>query len=161
MLRDPIGVVSVITPWNFPFLIVSQKLPFALAAGCTTVVKPAEVTSGTTVLLGEILQEAGIPPGVVNILVGKGSVVGDLMVQHPAVDMVSFTGSTLIGKGAVAKAAGTLKKVSMELGGKNPQIVFADCDWDAALDAAVFGIYFNAGQCCNSVKPIAGAARHR
>jgi betaine-aldehyde dehydrogenase len=150
VLRDPVGVVSVITPWNFPFLIVSQKLPFALAAGCTTVVKPAEVTSGTTVLLGEILQEAGVPPGVVNILVGKGSVVGDLMVRHPAVDMVSFTGSTLVGKAAVAKAAGTLKKVSMELGGKNPQIVFADCDWDAALDAAVFGIYFNAGQCCNS-----------
>ena len=150
VLRDPIGVVSIITPWNFPFLIVSQKLPFALAAGCTTVVKPAEVTSGTTVLLGEILQEAGIPPGAVNILVGTGPVVGDLLVRHPAVDMVSFTGSTLVGKAAVAKAAGTAKKVSMELGGKNPQIVFADCDWDAALDAAVFGIYFNAGQCCNS-----------
>lgn len=150
VLREPIGVVSIITPWNFPFLIVSQKLPFALAAGCTTVVKPAEVTSGTTVMLGEILQAAGVPSGVVNILVGRGSVVGEVMVTHADVDMLSFTGSTAIGKQAVAKSAQTLKKVSMELGGKNPQIIFPDCDWDAAVDAAVFGIFFNAGQCCNS-----------
>ncbi len=150
VLRDPVGVVSIITPWNFPFLIVSQKLPFALAAGCTAVVKPAEVTSGTTVLLGEILQAAGLPAGVVNILVGRGSVIGDVMVTHPDVDMLSFTGSTGVGKQAVAKSAATLKKVSMELGGKNPQVVFADCDWDAAVDAAVHGIFFNAGQCCNS-----------
>ena len=150
VLRDPIGVVSVITPWNFPFLIVSQKLPFAMAAGCTAVVKPAEVTSGTTVMLGQILIDAGVPPGVVNILVGRGSVVGDVMVTHRDVDMLSFTGSTSVGKAAVAKSAATLKKVSMELGGKNPQIIFADCDWDAAVDAAVYGIYFNAGQCCNS-----------
>jgi len=135
ILRDPIGVVSVITPWNFPFLIVSQKLPFALAAGCTAVVKPAEVTSGTTVMLGQILIDAGMPP---------------VLVTHVDVDMLSFTGSTGVGKAAVAKSAATLKKVSMELGGKNPQIVFADCDWDAAVDSAVYGIFFNAGQCCNS-----------
>jgi len=150
VLREPIGVVSVITPWNFPFLIVSQKLPFALAAGCTAVVKPAEVTSGTTVMLGEILVAAGVPAGAVNIVVGPGSTVGEVLVTHPDVDMLSFTGSTAIGKRAVAQSAATLKKVSMELGGKNPQIVFADCDWDAAVDAVVFGIYFNAGQCCNS-----------
>jgi len=150
VLRDPVGVVSVITPWNFPFLIVSQKLPFALAAGCTAVVKPAEVTSGTTVMLGQILIDAGVPAGAVNILVGRGSIVGEVLVTHPDVDMLSFTGSTAVGKAAVAKSAATLKKVSMELGGKNPQIVFADCDWDAAVDAAVYGIYFNAGQCCNS-----------
>jgi acyl-CoA reductase-like NAD-dependent aldehyde dehydrogenase len=150
VLREPIGVVSVITPWNFPFLIVSQKLPFALAAGCTAVVKPAEVTSATTVILGRILLEAGLPRGVANILVGPGSVVGDVLVTHPMVDMLSFTGSTAIGKQAVAKSAQTLKKVSMELGGKNPQMVFPDCDWDAAMDAVVHGIYFNAGQCCNS-----------
>ena len=150
VLRDPIGVVSVITPWNFPFLIVSQKLPFALAAGCTAVVKPAEVTSGSTLMLGQILIDAGVPAGAVNILVGRGSVVGEVMVTHPDVDMLSFTGSTAVGKAAVAKSAATLKKVSMELGGKNPQIIFADCDWDAAVDAAVYGIYFNAGQCCNS-----------
>ena len=150
VLRDPVGVVSIITPWNFPLLIVSQKLPFALAAGCTTVVKPAEVTSGTTVMLGEICVAAGVPAGVVNNLVGLGSVVGDVLVTHPDVDMLSFTGSTTVGKQAVAKSAQTLKKVSMELGGKNPQIVFADCDWDAAVDATVYGICFNAGQCCNS-----------
>lgn len=150
VLRDPIGVVSIITPWNFPFLIVSQKLPFALAAGCTAVVKPAEVTSGTTVMLGQILLDAGMPAGAVNILVGRGSVIGDVMVTHADVDMLSFTGSTAVGKAAVAKSANTLKKVSMELGGKNPQIIFADCDWDAAVDAAVYGIFFNAGQCCNS-----------
>jgi betaine-aldehyde dehydrogenase len=149
-LREPIGVVGIITPWNFPFLIVSQKLPFALAAGCTAVVKPSEVTSGTTLMLGEILLAAGCPEGVVNIVVGHGNVVGDVLVSHPDVDMLSFTGSTAVGKAAVAKSAQTLKKVSMELGGKNPQIVFPDCDWDAALDAAVFGVYFNAGQCCNS-----------
>lgn len=150
VLRDPIGVVSIITPWNFPFLIVSQKLPFALAAGCTAVVKPSEFTSGTTLMLGQILMEAGVPSGAVNILVGLGHVVGDVMVSHAEVDMISFTGSTAVGKAAAAKAAATLKKVSMELGGKNPQIVFSDCDWDAAVDAAVYGIYFNAGQCCNS-----------
>ncbi len=150
VLREPIGVVSVITPWNFPFLIVSQKLPFALAAGCTAVVKPAEVTSATTVMLGEILVACGMPAGVVNILVGRGSVIGDTLVSHADVDMLSFTGSTVVGKAAVAKSASTLKKVSMELGGKNPQIVFADADFDAAVDAAVYGICFNAGQCCNS-----------
>lgn len=150
VLREPIGVVSIITPWNFPFLIVSQKLPFALAAGCTTVVKPSEATSGTTVMLGDILMAAGVPPGVVNILTGQGRVVGEVMVSHHYVDMLSFTGSTQVGKQAVAKSAQTLKKVSMELGGKNPQIVFADCDWEAAVDATVYGIYFNAGQCCNS-----------
>ena len=150
VLRDPVGVVGIITPWNFPFLIVSQKLPFALAAGCTTVVKPAEVTSGTTVMLGEILVAAGVPAGVVNILVGRGNIVGEALVTHPDVDMLSFTGSTAVGKQAVAKSAQTLKKVSMELGGKNPQVVFADCDWDAAVDATVYGIFFNAGQCCNS-----------
>jgi betaine-aldehyde dehydrogenase len=150
VLRDPIGVVSIITPWNFPFLIVSQKLPFALAAGCTAVVKPAEVTSATTVMLGEILLAAGLPEGVANILVGTGPVVGEVLVSHPDVDMLSFTGSTAVGKSALAKSAQTLKKVSMELGGKNPQIVFPDCDWDAAVDATVFGVYFNAGQCCNS-----------
>jgi acyl-CoA reductase-like NAD-dependent aldehyde dehydrogenase len=154
VLRDPVGVVSIITPWNFPFLIVSQKLPFALAAGCTAVVKPAEVTSGTTVMLGEILIAAGLPAGAVNILVGTGPAVGEVLVTHADVDMLSFTGSTAVGKQAVAKAARTLKKVSMELGGKNPQIVFADCRddqlWDAAVDATVYGICFNAGQCCNS-----------
>ncbi|OMH29436.1 aldehyde dehydrogenase family protein [Motiliproteus sp. MSK22-1] len=150
VVREPIGVVSVITPWNFPFLIVSQKLPFALAAGCTAVVKPSELTSGTTVLLAELLKEAGLPAGAANILVGKGSEIGSTMTSHKEIDMVTFTGSSAVGKALSASAAQTLKKVALELGGKNPQIIFPDCDWDAAVDAVVFGVYFNAGECCNS-----------
>jgi betaine-aldehyde dehydrogenase len=150
VLREPIGVVSIITPWNFPFLIVAQKLPFALAAGCTTVVKPSELTSGSTLLLGEILMEAGVPEGVVNIIVGTGPEVGSVMTSHPDVDMVSFTGSTGVGKLTMASAAQHLKKVSLELGGKNPQIVFPDANLDDFIDAAVFGAYFNAGECCNA-----------
>ena len=150
VLREAIGVVSIITPWNFPFLIVGQKLPFALAAGCTTVVKPSELTSGSTLVLGEILQEAGVPDGVVNIVTGTGPEVGAVMTSHPDVDMVSFTGSTGVGKLTMTSAAQTLKKVSLELGGKNPQIVFPDADLDAFIDAAVFGAYFNAGECCNA-----------
>ncbi|MEQ9812106.1 MAG: aldehyde dehydrogenase family protein [Azospirillaceae bacterium] len=149
-LREPVGLVSIITPWNFPFLIVSQKLPFALAAGCTAVVKPSELTSASTLVLGEVLLEAGLPPGVVNIVVGHGADVGARLVDHPAVDMISFTGSTLVGRKAVAAGADTLKRVSLELGGKNGQIVFADCDLDAALDAVLFGAFFNAGECCNA-----------
>ncbi|MFV0293713.1 MAG: aldehyde dehydrogenase family protein [Paracoccus sp. (in: a-proteobacteria)] len=150
VLKEPVGVAAIITPWNFPFLIVSQKLPFALAAGCTAVVKPSEMTPSTTVILGELLVEAGLPAGVVNIVLGYGDPVGEIMSIHPDVDMVSFTGSTGVGKRIVAAAAGTLKKVSLELGGKNPQVIFPDADLDAAADAIVFGVYFNAGECCNS-----------
>ncbi len=150
VLREPIGVVGMITPWNFPLLIISQKLPFALAAGCTAVVKPSELTPGTTLRLGRILQEAGIPSGVVNIVTGFGDPVGSRLSAHPDVDMISFTGSTLVGKKIVAASQGNLKKVSLELGGKNPQIVFADADLEAALDAVVFGAYFNMGECCNA-----------
>lgn len=150
VLREPIGVVSIITPWNFPFLIVSQKLPFALAAGCTAVVKPSEMTSASTLVLGEILSEAGLPEGVVNIIVGTGPEAGAPITGHRDVDMISFTGSTRVGKLTMATAAETLKKVSLELGGKNPQIVFADADLDAVVDAVVFGANFNAGECCNA-----------
>ncbi len=150
VLKEPVGVVSIITPWNFPFLIVSQKLPFALAAGCTAVVKPSELTSSTTVILGELLVEAGIPAGVVNIVLGFGDPVGATMTVHRDIDMVSFTGSTAVGKTIVAATSSGIKKVSLELGGKNPQVVFPDADLDQAADAIVFGIYFNAGECCNS-----------
>ena len=150
VLKEPIGVVSIITPWNFPFLIVSQKLPFALAAGCTAVIKPSEMTSTTTVMLGGLLIEAGLPSGVVNIVLGFGDPVGARMTTDPRVDMVSFTGSTGVGKAIVAATSGTLKKVSLELGGKNPQVIFPDADLDEAADAIVFGVYFNAGECCNS-----------
>lgn len=150
VLREAIGVVSIITPWNFPFLIVSQKLPFALAAGCTTVVKPSELTSASTLVLGEILEAAGVPGGVVNIIVGTGPEAGAPLTSHPEVDMVSFTGSTGVGRLTMANAAQSLKKVSLELGGKNPQIVFPDANLDEFIDAAVFGAYFNAGECCNA-----------
>ena len=150
ILREPIGVVSMITPWNFPLLIISQKLPFALAAGCTAVVKPSELTPGTTLRLGKILEAAGLPKGVVNIVTGYGVPVGERLAKHPHVDMISFTGSTNVGRTVVEASSGNLKKVELELGGKNPQIVFADADLEAALDAIVFGVYFNMGECCNS-----------
>ncbi len=150
ILREPIGVVGMITPWNFPLLIISQKLPFALATGCTAVIKPSELTPGTTLRLGHILQEVGFPAGVVNIVTGFGNPAGARIASHPDVDMISFTGSTGVGKMIVGASQGNLKKVSLELGGKNPQIVFADADLEAALDAVVFGAYFNMGECCNA-----------
>lgn len=150
VLKEPIGVVSIITPWNFPFWILSQKLPFALAAGCTCVIKPSELTPSTTVMLGDLLAQAGLPPGVVNIVLGHGQPVGAMLASHPSVDMVTFTGSTAVGKGIAAAASGTLKKVALELGGKNPQVIFPDANLDHAADAVTFGIYFNAGECCNS-----------
>lgn len=150
VLREPAGVVGMITPWNFPLLIISQKLPYALAAGCAAVVKPSELTPGTTVLLGLILREVGIPDGVVNIVTGYGAPAGARLAEHPDVDVISFTGSTTVGKRIVSASQGNLKRVSLELGGKNPHIVFADADLDAALDAVVFGVYFNMGECCNS-----------
>ncbi|WP_341317718.1 aldehyde dehydrogenase family protein [Paraburkholderia sp. IMGN_8] len=150
VLRQPIGVVGLITPWNFPLWILSQKLPFALAAGCTCIVKPSELTSSTTVMLMEVLEEAGVPPGVVNVVTGKGPTVGQPLAEHPAIDMLSFTGSTRVGSMLGGLASKNLKKIALELGGKNPQIVFPDCDWEAMVDAVVFGVYFNAGECCNS-----------
>lgn len=150
VLKEPIGVVSIITPWNFPFWILSQKLPFALAAGCTCVVKPSEFTPSTTAMLAELLVQAGLPAGVCNIVLGHGDPVGAVMSAHEHVDMISFTGSTHVGKLITRTAAGTLKKVALELGGKNPQVIFPDCDLDKAADAVTFGIYFNVGQCCNS-----------
>ena len=150
VLKEPIGVVSVITPWNFPFLILAQKLPFALAAGCTCVVKPSELTPSSATILCQLLEEAGLPAGVVNLVHGYGEPVGAAISSHPGVDMVSFTGSTAVGKSIARQAAGTLKKVSCELGGKNPQVLCADADLSSAIDAVAFGVYFNAGECCNA-----------
>jgi len=150
VLKEPIGVVSIITPWNFPFWILSQKLPFALAAGCSCVVKPSEMTPSTTVMLAAILAEAGMPAGVVNVVMGPGDPVGTTLCHHRAVDMISFTGSTAVGRLIARTASDTLKKVALELGGKNPQVIFPDADLDAAADAVTFGVHFNAGQCCNS-----------
>ncbi len=150
VLKEPIGVVSIITPWNVPFGILRQKLPFAVAAGCTCVVKPSELAPSTTAMLGDLLAQAGLPAGVVNIVLGYGDPVGARMVSHCDVDMITFTGSTGVGKAIAASAAGTLKKVALELGGKNPQVIFPDADLESAADAVTFGIYFNAGECCNS-----------
>jgi len=149
-VREPVGVVSMITPWNFPLLVLSQKLPFALAAGCTCVIKPSEFTSGTSVRLMGLLQEAGLPDGAANLVTGHGVPVGETLASSPAVDMVSFTGSTAVGKRIGAVAGEGLKKVALELGGKNPQVIFADSDPDEVVDAVVFGVYFNMGECCNS-----------
>lgn len=150
VLKEPIGVVSIITPWNFPFWILSQKLPFALAAGCTVVVKPSEMTPSSTVMMGELLMEAGLPAGVCNIVLGFGQPVGQVLSTHRDVDMVTFTGSTAVGKMITQAASGTLKKVALELGGKNPQVICPDADLESAADAVTFGVYFNVGQCCNS-----------
>jgi betaine-aldehyde dehydrogenase len=150
VLRQPLGVVGMITPWNFPLWILCQKLPFALAAGCTCVIKPSELTSGTTVMLMEILEQAGVPAGVANVVTGKGSRVGQPLAESKRIDMLSFTGSTHVGSMLAGIASKQLKKIALELGGKNPQIVFPDCDWDAMIDAVTFGVYFNAGECCNS-----------
>ena len=148
--REPIGVVGLITPWNFPFLILCERVPYILGAGCTMVAKPSEVTSVTTILLGEILAEAGLPEGVYNVVTGSGSVIGQAMTEHMDIDMVSFTGSTAVGRNCVHAAAGNFKKLGLELGGKNPQIVFADADLEDAADGVAFGIGFNTGQCCVS-----------
>jgi len=149
VIHEPIGVVGMITPWNFPILIISQKLPFALAAGNTAVVKPSESSPTTTVLLGRLIREAGFPDGVVNVLTGSGG-LGSAIVNHPGIDMISFTGSTDVGRKIASSAGADLKKIELELGGKNPQIVSRHADLPAAVDAAVFGGYFNTGQCCNA-----------
>ncbi len=149
IVREPIGVVSMVTPWNFPLLILSQKLPFALAAGCTVVLKPSEFTPATTLMATKLIQEAGLPDGVLNTVTGYGMPAGQRMLDHPKVDMLSFTGSTRVGKLAVHASAEHLKKVSLELGGKNAQVIFADADLDAAADAAVEGAFKNAGESCN------------
>ena len=151
VLREPVGVVGLITPWNFPFLILCERVPFILASGCTMVVKPSEVTSATTLILGEILAEAGLPKGVYNVVTGSGRSIGQALAEHPDVDMLSFTGSTAVGRSVVHAAADSnFKKLGLELGGKNPIIVFSDADLEDAADGAAFGISFNTGQCCVS-----------
>jgi phenylacetaldehyde dehydrogenase len=147
-LREPVGVVGQIIPWNFPFLMAAWKLGPALATGCTVVLKPAEQTPLSALRLGELIQEAGIPDGVVNIVPGYGETAGAALAAHPKVDKVAFTGSTEVGKLILQAAAGNLKKVSLELGGKSPNVVFSDVDLDAAIAGASSAIFFNHGQCC-------------
>lgn len=147
-VREPIGVAALIVPWNFPILMAVLKVSPALAAGCTMVLKPAEQTSLTALRLGELLLEAGIPNGVVNIVTGHGATVGDALVRHPDVDKVSFTGSTVVGKAIMRTAADTLKRLTLELGGKSPVIMMADVDRAAAAKSAMDAIMFNSGQIC-------------
>lgn len=151
VLREPVGVVGLILPWNFPFLLLCERVPFILASGCTLVVKPSEVTSATALILAEVLEQAGLPRGVYNVVTGSGRVIGQAMAEHPDIDMLSFTGSTAVGRSCVHAAADSnFKKLGLELGGKNPFIVFADAKIDDAVDAVAFGISFNSGQCCVS-----------
>jgi phenylacetaldehyde dehydrogenase len=147
-LREPVGVVGQIIPWNFPLLMAAWKLGPALAAGCTVVLKPAEQTPLSALRLGELLQEAGFPDGVVNIVPGYGETAGAALAAHPDVDKVAFTGSTEVGKLIIHAAAGNLKKVSLELGGKSPNVVFEDADMDSTIPGAASAIFFNHGQCC-------------
>jgi acyl-CoA reductase-like NAD-dependent aldehyde dehydrogenase len=148
--REPAGVVAMITPWNFPLLLLCQKLPFALAAGCTAVIKPAEVTSGTTLEMARLATEAGVPAGVVNVVTGRGSVVGQPLAESEHVDVLSFTGSTAIGQRIIEASGRNTKRLSLELGGKAATIVFPDADLEAAVDGVLFGVFFNQGECCVS-----------
>lgn len=146
--REPVGVVGLITPWNFPLVMASAKLAPALAAGCTIVLKPAEQTSLTALRLAEVLMDAGVPPGVVNVVTGPGRTAGAALAHHPDVDKISFTGSTAVGKELVAAARGNLKRLTLELGGKSPTIIFPDADLTRAIPTAANGIFRNAGQMC-------------
>jgi len=147
-LREPVGVVAQIIPWNFPLLMAAWKLGPALASGCTVVLKPAEQTPLSALRLGQLFSEAGFPDGVVNIVPGYGETAGAALASHPDVDKVAFTGSTEVGKLIVHAATGNLKKVSLELGGKSPNVVFKDADLDTAIAGSASAIFFNHGQCC-------------
>jgi phenylacetaldehyde dehydrogenase len=149
-LREPLGVVGQIVPWNFPLLMASWKLGPALAGGNTVVFKPAEHTPLTALRLGELIMEAGFPEGVVNIVPGPGPIAGEALAAHPDVDKIAFTGSTAVGKRIIEAAKGNLKKVTLELGGKSPNVVFADADMDLAIPGAASAIFFNHGQVCSA-----------
>ena len=147
-LLEPVGVVAAIVPWNFPLLLAAWKVAPALACGNTVILKPASQTPLTALALGEIAVEVGLPPGVLNVITGPGSKVGQAIVEHPAIDKIAFTGDTSTGKSIMRSAADTLKKITLELGGKSPNIVLADADLDAALRGATVGIFYGKGEVC-------------
>ena len=149
-LREPVGVAAQIIPWNYPLLMAAWKLAPALAAGCSCILKPAEQTPLTALEFANWFEEVGLPPGVVNILNGFGETAGAALVAHPGVDKVAFTGSAAVGKIIVKSAADTLKRVTLELGGKSPNIFFAEADWEAAVDGALFGVFINQGEVCSA-----------
>lgn len=148
--REPVGVVGLITPWNFPIAIPAWKIAPALAYGNTVVFKPADLTPGTAHLLTKIIHAAGVPAGVFNLVMGRGSVVGEAIVAHPQIDAISFTGSVPIGRALAVKAAQGLKKVQLEMGGKNPMVVMEDADLDIAVSACLNGAFFSTGQRCTA-----------
>ncbi|BBO89089.1 betaine-aldehyde dehydrogenase [Desulfosarcina ovata] len=150
LVREPVGVCGQISPWNYPLLQASWKMAPALAAGCTIVIKPSEITPLTTIRITELAEEAGFPPGVVNTVLGPGAEVGAELSENHAVDLISFTGGIATGKTIMRAAAGNVKKVALELGGKNPNIVFDDADLDLAVDHALNGVFFHAGQICSA-----------
>lgn len=150
VVHEPVGVCALITPWNYPLLQISWKVAPALAAGNTVVIKPSEVTPMTTIRLVELLAEAGVPAGVVNLVLGTGPAVGGPLVESPLVDLVSFTGGIDTGRAILRAAAATVKKVSVELGGKNPNIVFADTDFETVVDNALTAVFLHAGQVCSA-----------
>ena len=147
-LREPVGVVAAIVPWNFPLLLAAWKVAPALACGNTVILKPASQTPLTALALGELALEAGFPPGVLNVVTGPGSTVGQALVEHPGIDKIAFTGDTSTGKGIMRSAADTLKKITLELGGKSPNIVLSDADIDAAIRGATIGIFYGKGEVC-------------
>ena len=147
-LREPLGVCAAIVPWNFPLLIATWKIAPALACGNTIIVKPASQTPLTALALGEIALEVGLPPGVLNVLTGSGATLGQAIVEHPGIDKIAFTGDTSTGKAIMKGAADTLKKITLELGGKSPNIVFADADIEAAIRGATIGIFYGKGEVC-------------
>ena len=149
-MREPIGVAGQIVPWNYPLLMAAWKMAPAICAGCTTVLKPAEQTPLSVLALASSFEDAGLPPGVVNIVTGMGETAGAAIVEHPDVDKIAFTGSAEVGRIIMRGAAGTLKKISLELGGKSPNIFFADSDFEAAVDGALFGVFINQGEVCSA-----------
>jgi aldehyde dehydrogenase (NAD+) len=149
-VREPMGVVGAIIPWNFPLMIGMWKLAPALACGCTVVLKPAELTPLTALKIGELALAAGFPPGVLNVVPGFGKIAGAALVDHPDVDKITFTGSPAVGREILRGAAGNLKRVTLELGGKSANIIFPDADVETAVKAAASGIFFNTGQVCSA-----------
>src|SRR5689334_8157872 len=147
-LREPLGVVAAIVPWNFPLLLTAWKVAPALAAGNTVIIKPASQTPLTALALAEIAADVGLPPGVLNVVTGPGSKVGQMIVEHPGIDKIAFTGDTKTGRQIMRDAASTLKKITLELGGKSPNIVLADADLDAAVRGATTGIFYGKGEVC-------------
>ncbi|EGL81958.1 Aldehyde Dehydrogenase [Caldalkalibacillus thermarum TA2.A1] len=148
--KEPVGVCAQVIPWNYPLMMAAWKIAPALAAGCTIVLKPASLTPITALVLAEICHEAGVPEGVLNVVTGPGAEIGTYLVEHPGVDKVAFTGETLTGKDIMSKASETLKRVTLELGGKSANIVFDDADLEAAVDGSLFGIFYNTGQSCEA-----------